>query len=77
MPEKYLFNKKKLELDIPDNPENLFWENMEYSKRSRRIKLCVIVFGVILLIVVSFIINMSLTAYSEASETKNYRCTDA
>lgn len=77
MPEKYLFNNKKLELSIPDNPENLFWENMEYSNKSRRIKLFIIVIGVILLIAVSFIINMSLSAYSESSETKSFRCNDA
>lgn len=71
---KFKFKNQKLKLSFPDNPENLFWENMEYSPFSRKVKLFLIVIGVILIILVSLIINMVLTAYTESSGVKDFKC---
>ena len=58
----YLFKNKKLRLHTPDHPTNIYWENIEYSKTSRFLKLCLIIIASIIVIIISIIFNILFTS---------------
>lgn len=63
IPEKYVFDgKHKIKFKTPDHPRNIYWENLEYSENSRRIKVLLFIVLSFLILVLSIVINMLLTA---------------
>lgn len=69
IPTKYLYQEeKKLKISIPDHPSNIVWNNLGYSKFKKNLKVaCMLLIG-ILLIFVSFLINLYLIALAEYKE---------
>ena len=64
----YIFKSKKLKLKTPDHPTNIYWENIEYSKTSRFIKFCLIIFASIIVILLSIIFNILFTSIIQNKE---------
>ncbi len=67
--QKYLYQDHKIRFKIPDHPGNVRWENLEFNDAYRMKNLCLLIILSIVIIFFSFLINLSLTAYIESSET--------
>ena len=63
--EKYFFKGQRLRFEMPDHPKNIYWENLEYSNFSRRVKVFLIFIIAILILLASIIINLFISAFSE------------
>ena len=78
IPEEYLFKDRyKLRFKTPDHPRNIYWENLEYTKFSRFLKVLVLILLAILILLFSLLINLLLTAIvsSETQQCANENIT--
>jgi len=62
IPQKFLFEGKKLQFTRPDHPTNIYWENLERTFKSKLFKGLLALLIVIILLALSVGINIFLTA---------------
>ena len=66
IPEKYLYKgRRKLDISVPDHPSNIIWPNLGYSLFKRNIKVGIVILIGLLLIVLSFLVNLYLVAIAD------------
>lgn len=65
---KFFYNAQKLKISRPDHPKNIIHENIEFTKKYRIKKILKYFIIWISVLILFFLINLILTAYTESSE---------
>lgn len=67
--DKKFRGRYKLEFSLPDHPENIKWENLEYSKFNRFLRSTLTLFASGLIIIICFLLVFGLSTVTSGLET--------